>query len=80
MPALADPISDRVDIWRHLEALAERLGESLQGWPGKARIVSHSWWMVAESRGARFGSAGGADPAAMGGSVADPAALPAQLQ
>jgi len=33
---LADPISDRVDFRRHLEPLAEGLGEPLQGWPGKS--------------------------------------------
>lgn len=41
MPALADPISDRVDLWRHLEPLAERHGEPLQGRAGKSpdRVV-----------------------------------------
>ncbi len=36
MPALADPISNRVDFRGHLEPLAERLGETLQGRPGKS--------------------------------------------
>lgn len=36
VPALADPISDRVGLWRHLEPLAEGLGEPLQGRAGKS--------------------------------------------
>jgi|LakMenE18May11ns_1017448.scaffolds.fasta_scaffold8114971_1 hypothetical protein len=36
MPALAYPISDRVDFQGHLEPLPEGLGEPLQCWPGKS--------------------------------------------
>jgi hypothetical protein len=48
MPALADPISNRVDFRRHLEPLAERLGEPLQGRPGEspdrvAELVDGGW-------------------------------------
>ena len=35
MTPLADPICNRRGIGRHLEALAERLGEALQGGPGQ---------------------------------------------
>tara|TARA_R110000772_G_scaffold32761_2_gene80013 strand:+ start:995 stop:1234 length:240 start_codon:yes stop_codon:yes gene_type:complete len=48
MPALADPISDRVVLGGHLEPLAERLGEPLQDWPGEspdrvAELVDGGW-------------------------------------
>ena len=35
MTPLADPISNRRGVGRDLEALAERLGEALQGGPGQ---------------------------------------------
>lgn len=35
MTPLADPISNRGGVGRDLEAFAERLGETIQGWPGQ---------------------------------------------
>ena len=39
VPPLANPISDRSSLFRHLKELAERLGEALQYRPGQSPNV-----------------------------------------